>query len=761
MIKIKKDIVVVSLFDGLSGGRIALSRIEHLNVLRYYSSEVDKYAIQVASHNYPQDDAYRLGDVTKIDTAKLLKEIRNDFGDTDVLLLGGSPCFVAGTKVIEKNSLRNIEDVKVGDNVMTHSGTFKRVLATGSKLSKTIIVKAQGLKPTETTKEHPYYVRKMKRVWDNTKRRDIRVFSSPEWKEASKMEIGDFIGVNINQESENPLRLTAEECFILGRYIADGHTRKDFETSEGGHKDRNWQLILSIGTSKLGSFCKNIKDNHYSSYKHSDSVQRVVFSNKRLVQIAEAYCGIGAVDKIFHQVFINLPTELLSPLLHGYLDGGGSFRDGAYRATSISEELILALSQVVAKVYQTNSSYSYCKRPKTCVIKGRTVNQNDTYTLEFRTEMKKQSNAKVIDGIIWLPFKESFATNETKQVFNLEVEDDNSYTANNAIVHNCQGFSMAGKLQGSSTVSGVDVVTYEQYEDLKSKHFEFNGQSYLFWEYVRIKQEINPTYFMLENVRITKKWLPMFNDAMGVEPIRINSSLVSAQNRNRYYWHNLGEIAQPKDKGIVLKDIIEDGTVDRDKSLCATTRVAGATAKRYLEKSMHQMVIERPCELREFKQSSACHHVATASDIRGNESTKRVYADSGKSPAVTTCQGGHREPKVLLRPKRVKTLNKGGQGGRVYDTSAKGITLASQSGGTAGNGNMLVSEDSGATYRKLTPLECERLQTLHDNYTLVLDKKGKQLVSNSQRYKMIGNGWTIDVPVHILSYISKEVDDSI
>jgi site-specific DNA-cytosine methylase len=110
-----------------------------------------------------------------------------------------------------------------------------------------------------------------------------------------------------------------------------------------------------------------------------------------------------------------------------------------------------------------------------------------------------------------------------------------------------------------------------------------------------------------------------------------------------------------------------------------------------------QYLIDRPCELKEFNLNAECHHAATATDIRGNESIKRVYAETGKSPTLTTMGGGHREPKVLT-----KVL----------------------------------------TYRKLTPVECERLQTLPDNYT--------EGVSNTQRYKALGNGWTVDVIVHIL-----------
>jgi len=228
----------------------------------------------------------------------------------------------------------------------------------------------------------------------------------------------------------------------------------------------------------------------------------------------------------------------------------------------------------------------------------------------------------------------------------------------------------------------------------------------------------------------------MFNEAMGVEPTRINSSLVSAQNRDRYYWHNFGEIPQPEDKGLLLRDIIEDnnysekieqewkpefkknyiqydisgkGHNSQDQRAFYDDGKHGALPSHGGESKVK--VTTRPCELKDFNENSTCHHAADATDIKGNESVKRVYAESGKSPAMTTCQGGHREPKVL---------------------------------------------QSETTYRKLTPLECERLQTLGDNYTLVLGENNKQIVSNSQRYKMIGNGWTVDVIAHIFKGLNRK-----
>lgn len=122
----------------------------------------------------------------------------------------------------------------------------------------------------------------------------------------------------------------------------------------------------------------------------------------------------------------------------------------------------------------------------------------------------------------------------------------------------CQNFSFAGKRNGATTKENIDILTLEQYMDCKKKGFEFDGYSYLFWEYVRVLKELNPKYFLLENVRMSKKWESIITNTLGVEPIVINSNLVSAQNRHRLYWTNIEGITQPIDKGFLLKDILKD-----------------------------------------------------------------------------------------------------------------------------------------------------------------------------------------------------------
>jgi len=291
----------------------------------------------------------------------------------------------------------------------------------------------------------------------------------------------------------------------------------------------------------------------------------------------------------------------------------------------------------------------------------------------------------------------------------------------------CQGFSFAGK----------------------QLNFD-DPRSALFFEFVRLLKETNPKYFLLENVRMKQEFQDVISDYLGVKPIMINSALLSAQNRVRLYWTNIPGVAQPEDKGFILKDILEDGVVDRSKSYCIDANYAkGGNLKQYFEKSRRQLVFERPCELKEFNKDSTCHHVATATDIKGNESIKRVYADSGKSPTVTTMGGGHREPKVLCgawRGRYIKDGKRQDHKGSVAGKTEQRLEIR-QDGKT--NTLTTVQKDNVVvtppTYRKLTPMECERLQTVPDNYT--------EGVSNTQRYKMLGNGWTVDVISHILGGI--------
>jgi DNA (cytosine-5)-methyltransferase 3A len=413
----------------------------------------------------------------------------------------------------------------------------------------------------------------------------------------------------------------------------------------------------------------------------------------------------------------------------------------------------------------------------------------------------------------------------------------------------CQGFSVAGK--------GL------AFDDPRSA---------LFFEFVRCVSELKPKYFLLENVRMKKEYLDVISEYMGVEPIMINSALVSAQNRVRFYWTNIPGVEQPEQRGIVLRDILETQTNEKPvkdternqrhyrnddaKSLCMT-----ATMYKGANNNGMTLVQQKPVKvgmnveqvkvrkheveinslqylLREMKKESSktnkqiaeetntpitkAEHwfrtdssfaipsdeiwlklkevlgietdifdkqimefayrdgvyeskqrvysengksptltagnkdqyiethdtpkqVGIAVDIKGHDQIKRVYSEDGKSSTLTTCGGGHREPKVMVDKRKPNQINPSKKANgvqpymqdRVFHVNGKSHCLTKE---FASRTN--VGDEQEVYWRKLTPVECERLQTVSDNYT--------NYVSNTQRYKMLGNGWTIEVITHIL-----------
>ena len=201
-------------------------------------------------------------------------------------------------------------------------------------------------------------------------------------------------------------------------------------------------------------------------------------------------------------------------------------------------------------------------------------------------------------------------------------------------------------------------------------NFEHEG-SRLFFEYAKALKKLKPKYFLLENVPMKKWCQDTISEYVGVEPITINSNLVSAQDRERLYWTNIKGIEQPKDKNIFLADILQPAEeVDAKYWYNVPFDFHGDDAK-----------------------------VCATLHINGHDILKRVNNPAFKSATLTACRGGNLQKKVF-------------QNGRC---------------------------------RKLTPIEYERLQTLPDGYT--------EGISDSQRYNVLGNGWTVDVIAHILSFI--------
>ena len=303
----------------------------------------------------------------------------------------------------------------------------------------------------------------------------------------------------------------------------------------------------------------------------------------------------------------------------------------------------------------------------------------------------------------------------------------------------CQGFSFAGKQLN--------------FNDPRSK---------LFFEFIRLRDALKPKYVLLENVRMKKESENVITKYMGFPPQAINSASVSAQNRHRLYWFGyLNEaleyeqipIPSVEDKGIVIKDILEDLPFEDIPNYLNNTwcgRRRGDLVKSVDDPKAHCLTASMwKGQIPTFVKKPI--QVGEAENIKGYDIIKRVYSPNGKAPTLTTMQGGHREPKVAIG--RIVNRRLDENGVRKDDQLELPFTKqleVSDSGKsncltTIQKDNVVVQKE---LYRKLTPLECERLQTVPDNYT--------NHVSKTQRYKMLGNGWTVDVICHLFSCLAEK-----
>lgn len=308
----------------------------------------------------------------------------------------------------------------------------------------------------------------------------------------------------------------------------------------------------------------------------------------------------------------------------------------------------------------------------------------------------------------------------------------------------CQGFSRAG--------------TRTNFEHSESK---------LFWHFVRLLQEIKPKYFLLENVKMKKEWQDVISNAVGVEPIKINSADFSAQNRVRLYWTNIPvDTSKITPTNVVLRDVLEDipleseypnwlklpkgsdgklrgelvKDVNSEKSFTMTASMHKGQVCGYIKSTEKNPF--KPCVPYEpSTRKTICKRVATATDVRGQDHMLRVYSSEGKSPTITAEGVGGKLTKIYAGAIRGRPNEQGKNVQRLElrkDSKTNTITTVQK--------DNVVVEETKHYYRNLTIREIERLQTLPDDYT---DCE----VAKTNRIKCLGNSFTAAVIEHILRCI--------
>ena len=540
--------------------------------------EFDKYAEKSYCAIHGVDSALNLGDITKVDETKL-----KYFN----MICGGSPCFVEGTMDLTENGYFPIEKVVCGIKVLTHNNRYKRVLKTMiNETNKIVGFRTSVSEMIYCTPEHPIYIRKHNRRWNNEKKSYDRFFDNPTWKNASEISVGDYVGTAINQVEELPIwdgyfyyknqyknslenknelsNYFAEQDFwyLVGRYIGDGWVNVSDEKT----------VIICCKDDEISSITEKLDSlNIHYSIVEQNTVVRILITKKELNLFLRRF-GHSAASKHLTKDILNLPIDLLKSFIDGYVDSDGCFTQGRYKITTVSKRLAYEIGECIAKAYHRPFSIYFTARPKTHKIEGRVVNQKDSYQICWKPSKDKQDKSFYENGYIWSPITELCEENTNEL--------------------DCQDFSVAGRQVGSRWVCKhcVDndgnpyeynplTVHYSQRDKCpKCGSTDIDkSRSSLLVEWLRVIRANKPMWGIYENVKNIvgkrfKETFDMFISELHEYGYNTYYKVLNAkdygipQNRERVYLiiikkdFDNGKFTFPEgfDNGLRLKDILED-----------------------------------------------------------------------------------------------------------------------------------------------------------------------------------------------------------
>lgn len=751
---------IATVCSGIGAPEQALKNlgIDHVNV---FACEIDKYARMTYQANHDTEIFY--DDITKLDYANL--------PDHDILI-GGFPCFPKGTLITTSEGLKDIVEIKKGDMVLTHKKRFKPVVTPMKKHKIGIMnLKVMGLPEFKVTEEHPFYCVERTTKYNSKLKKYEYFYSKPKWVECKDLTKNHYIAFGKSELEENPENLTEEECWLIGRYIADGFIRNNKRPDR--KNSYNNQVIYGIGKHKLQEFKDNIKT-YYVGYVEERTSIKCKIINKRLMELCLA-CGKGAINKKIPGFIINLPKDLLKCFFSGYMSGDGGLHKNTYRAVSISKQLIYQLGQLVNKLEQKHYSIIFTKTPDTTIIEGRVVNQNDYYSIQYKKDLKTKyfyHNDFIFSPVRSLTFDPDFKD----YVYNFEVEDDNSYIANNLIAHNCQSWSLSGKRQGFDDEQGRGTIFFNILEILKAK---------------------KPACFILENV----KGLLSHNEGQSFKAILDSlSSSINGQFLMFPYFDTLGydvywKVLNATDYGIPqnrervfivgfkkpvsfkfpekqplklkLIDLLEDNP--DQKYFLSEKAIQGLLNHKEKHKERGNGFGANILELdsdysptipaRYFKDGSDClintdicktvsssglglldrHSWDLVKDTKSNSQGYRVYDTEKSVTRDSNAGGGGAKTGLYAVPVLTPEREKKRQNGRRFKNEGDDMfTLTAQD---------KHGVYDGCNIRRLTPLECFRLMGFPDSFI--------KPVSETQQYKQAGNSIVVNVMEAILKEVLK------
>ena len=417
-------------------------------------------------------------------------------GGRPVALMWASPdCFPAGTMVLTRSGYRSIEEIQVGDEVLTHERRWRRVTATMSTVRPLLRLSGRGHPGLLVSSEHPFLARKRACLHQGWK------LGEPGWTKAGELERGWYWGSPCSFPGDVPpavpvyrgrsLAITPALMWLAGRYIADGWTRLTDDRAE---------LVLTCGESKIESLRAHLSEWPRAggrstaeeiawSERDTTTAHQFSTSHRGLVEWLREQFGHGAEAKRIPGWALGMAGELRAALLDGYLSGDGYTANGTgnpvIEATTVSKALAFGLKALAMTL--GHSPCVYLSERQTHQIEGRDVTTHPAWRIKWRLVVDLGHRQTVReDGIEWAPVRERADASESAQVFNLSVEEDESYVAEGIIVHNCTHFSRA---KGAAKRS--------------------DGRRGLAWVVVRWAHDVRPRVILLENVAEFQTWGPL------------------------------------------------------------------------------------------------------------------------------------------------------------------------------------------------------------------------------------------------------------
>lgn len=671
----------------------------------------------------------------------------------------GFPCFAKGTYILTEKGYIPIEDVSVGDKVLTHKGRWRKVTATmhrdGARLWD---VNGFGILPTRTTAEHPYYVTKPDQPMEFKKVEQL----DDSW--YSTMVLPDA-------ESDG---YSKEMWWIIGRYLADGWRVERKDRPSGG------RIVFAISDDKRTEFEQRLREAKlHGTYTKERTCGKYHVCNNQLYEYLEKF-GKYAHGKRIPREALCLSREKAKYFFDGYMSGDG--RSDREEATSTSAALILGMCIIAQRLGKSVPAVYYTRRDEKCVIQGRECRQRDTYTFRISSKsVKGHYRARYVCRELYQPTEsDDFGT-----VYNISVEEDNSYVANGAIVHNCQDISVAGKQAG----------------------FQGNRSSLFFrvmYLVGQLKEEDKPTYLFIENVKnllsVNGGWdfarllIEMEQQGYDAEWQVLNSKDFGVpQNRERCFIighlrgrstskvfpiegtdgknsiqiiaHKYGYrrntqvfapdgLTETLDTGqgggrghhVALPcfiDLSYKKTELTNKARCLQARYNKGIANHKAEVSGVAIPVLTPDRAekrqngRRFKENGEPMFTLTGQDWHGiaievKEATKQGYAE---------CRVGIDSVNFSMPNSKTRRGRVGQEIANTLDTSCNQGIFVQVSEELTVYAVWYEKYQCYIAIRKLTPKECFRLQGWSDDYF----EKAQFVNSDSQLYKQAGNGVTVTV----------------